>query len=172
MRSAAAFDSMSIRFRADVRASDAASVRALVLATGFFSAAEIGIAVELVEERLAKGAASGYELLFAERAEGTLGYACFGRIPLTRSSWDLYWIAVHPSSQGHGLGRRLLTMSEEAIAAAAGATVYVDTSSRPQYAPTRAFYLGCGYRVAAELADFYAPGDGKVVFEKRIAARR
>ena len=51
--------------------------------------------------------------------------------------------------------------------AAAGRTrVYVETSTRPQYLPTRAFYLACGYELAAELVDFYAPGDGKAVFLK------
>ena len=44
--------------------------------------------------------------------------------------------------------------------------VYVETAGRAQYAPTRAFYLGCGYRIAAEFEDFYAPGDAKVMFLK------
>ena len=48
--------------------------------------------------------------------------------------------------------------------------VYVETSTRPQYAPTRAFYLACGYQLAAELPDFYAPGDGKAIFLKLLTA--
>jgi hypothetical protein len=46
--------------------------------------------------------------------------------------------------------------------------VYVETSSRDQYEPTRRFYLKCGYRVDAVLEDFYAPGDGKVIFVKAL----
>jgi hypothetical protein len=42
----------------------------------------------------------------------------------------------------------------------------VETSSRPLYEPTRRFYLACGYRLEAQLEDFYAPGDGKVIFLK------
>jgi len=49
--------------------------------------------------------------------------------------------------------------------------VYADTSSRPQYEPTRAFYLSCGYVQEAFLADFYSPGDGKVIFVKPLSAR-
>jgi ribosomal protein S18 acetylase RimI-like enzyme len=150
--------------------SDRATVRALVRATGFFTQEEEAIAVELVEERLAKGPASGYEFLFAERGTDILGYACFGRIPLTQANFDLYWIVVHPEAQGSGTGRLLLSATEQAVAAAGGTALYAETSSREQYAPTRAFYRRTGYSVAAEFPDFYAPGDGKVVFVKRLRA--
>jgi ribosomal protein S18 acetylase RimI-like enzyme len=155
-------------FRERVMVTDMAAVRALVRATGFFTPEEEAIAVELVEERLAKGAASGYEFLFVERGGEMLGYACFGPVPLTRSSHDLYWIAVHPAAQGAGLGRALMAAAERATAAAGGTALYAETSSRDQYAPTRRFYAMLGYAVAAEFPDFYAPGDGKVVFVKRL----
>lgn len=156
--------------RERVIAADLGVVRALVRATGFFNAEEEDIAVELVEERLTKGAASGYEFLFAEGEAGALGYACYGRIPLTQASFDLYWIVVHPEVQGSGVGRLLLTETERAAAAAGAAALYAETSSRAQYAPTRAFYRRTGYELAAEFPDFYAPGDDKVVFVKRLAA--
>jgi GNAT superfamily N-acetyltransferase len=156
--------------RAEPRPGDIAAVRALVAATGFFSAEEIAVAAELVEERLAKGPASGYEFRFADAAGALAGYSCFGLIPLTRASYDLYWIVVAPSTQRHGLGRRLLAATEAAVAALGGERLYAETSSRPLYAPTRGFYRGCFYREAASFADFYAPGDGKVVFEKRLAS--
>jgi D-alanine-D-alanine ligase len=151
------------------RPEDGAVIRALATASGVFSPAEIAIAVELVEERLARGlAASGYHFLFAEPAPGgtVLGYACYGPIPLTRASWDLYWIAVAPTAQRRGVGRRLLAEAERRAAAAGAGAFYVDTSGRADYAPTRDFYAACGYRVAASLPDFYAPGDAKVIFVK------
>jgi ribosomal protein S18 acetylase RimI-like enzyme len=149
---------------------DVERVARLLEATGFFRPDEVAIGAELIEERLAEGPASGYQLLFADDAERDrlLGYACYGPIPLTLGSWDLYWIAVAPDAQGRGLGRVLLAESESRIAAAGGANVFVDTSGRPDYAPTRAFYERCGYRVAARLADFYAPGDDKVIFQKTL----
>jgi len=160
-------------FRAGPRPDDVAKVRALVAATGFFSAEEIAVAAELVEERLARGPASGYEFRFADAAgapAGALaGYSCFGLIALTQASYDLYWIVVAPATQRSGLGRRLLAATEAAVTALGGRKLYAETSSRPLYAPTRGFYRGCGYREAACFADFYAPGDSKVVFEKRLA---
>jgi ribosomal protein S18 acetylase RimI-like enzyme len=155
-----------IEFRSAVRAGDAQRVGELVAATGFFSSAERQIAIELVEERLARGAASGYEFVLAERGGALAGYACYGPIAGTRSSHDLYWIAVRPEEQSRGLGRRLLALAERTIAESGGTRVYVDTSTRAQYAPTRAFYERAGYRRAALLEDFYAPGDGKVIYVK------
>lgn len=160
----------AITLRTDARSADIEVIRALVHATGFFSEEEEAIAVELVEERLAKGAASGYEFLFAEQGGRMLGYACYGRIPLTLASFDLYWIVVDPQAQGAGTGRRLLAAAERAVAVAGGTALYAETSSREQYTPTRRFYAAAGYGVAAEFPDFYAPGDGKVVFAKRLSA--
>src|SRR5262249_44392879 len=143
-------------------------VRATVSSTGFFTAAEIAVAVELIEERLLKGIASGYHFLFAEEAGKPLGYACYGPVPATLATWDLYWIAVHSERQREGLGRMLLDRVERAIADAGGRDIYIETSSRESYAPTRRFYGNAGYRLAAEFPDFYAPGDGKRVYVKRL----
>ena len=62
----------------------------------------------------------------------------------------------------------LLQAAEAGMASAGRTRVYVETSTRPQYDPTRRFYLACGYGLAAELADFYAPGDCKAVFLKTV----
>ncbi|MDH4072584.1 MAG: GNAT family N-acetyltransferase, partial [Gammaproteobacteria bacterium] len=70
--------------------------------------------------------------------------------------------------QRQGLGTTLLKESESVIRRLGGTRVYIDTSGRAQYASTRAFYESAGYTVAADLADFYAPGDAKIVFCKRL----
>lgn len=36
------------------------------------------------------------------------------------------------------------------------------------YAPTRKFYTSLGYAEEARLADFYAPGDDKVIYGMRL----
>ena len=46
----------------------------------------------------------------------------------------------------------------------------VSGTYRPPYAPTRGFYLRCGYYQAALLKDFYAPGDDKVIYAKDVGA--
>jgi D-alanine-D-alanine ligase len=157
-----------IHLREEVLPSDPRSVREITESAGFFFPEEIDTAVELVEERLAKGTSSGYLFFFAERGGRTVGYSCFGPIACTKSSFDLYWIAVHADTRGQGLGRILLEESEKAIHRIGGTRVYVETSSRPLYEPTRGFYLKRGYREEARLADFYGPGDAKVMYVKVV----
>lgn len=147
---------------------DVARIRNLVSATGFFTDAEVLIAGELVEEALAEGEAAGYHFIFAEEAAAVIGYCCFGPVPLTRDSFDLYWIAVAPGRQGSGLGHCLMAAAEDKITKLGGMQIYADTSSREQYLPTRKFYEKAGYHQAAYLPDFYAPGDGKIIYCKLL----
>lgn len=147
-------------------AKDIHRVEALTRATGFFSEEEVSIALESLGECLAKGAASGYQFLFAEWARELAGYACFGRIPCTQASYDLYWLVVAPALQGRGIGKALLAAAEAAIAAEGGRRVYIDTSGQAKYQSTRAFYQRAGYREVALLEDFYAPSDPKIVYLK------
>ena len=170
LTSAAAATPAPVRFRDAPTDADRRAVRELAASTGFFSDEEVGVAVELVEARLAQGLASGYRFIFAER-DGVLdGYVCFGPIPLTRSSYDLYWIAVRPGAQRTGLGRRLMDLAEAATRELGGTAMYVETSTRAQYSATRAFYQRLGYRLAAELPDFYGPGDGQAIYKKQLRA--
>jgi GNAT superfamily N-acetyltransferase len=156
----------SIITRDTVQPSDAAAVRAITESTGFFYPDEVDTAVELVEERLAKGLKSGYHFIFADLADRTVGYSCFGPIACTKSSFDHYWLAVSADQRGKGLGTALITATESAIRALGGTRIYIETSSRPLYDPTRAFYLARGYAKEAELSDFYGPADSKVIYVK------
>jgi GNAT superfamily N-acetyltransferase len=146
-------------------------VGVLVRETGFFSEEEQLVAIELVEETLLRGTASGYEFVLTDDPDDPAklsGYACFGPIPATRSSYDLYWIAVAPSQQGLGLGRLILREAERCALVSGATQMFLDTSGRQQYEPTRAFYEHSGYRVAATLKDFYAPGDDKIIYSKHL----
>ena len=162
----------ALHWRTRPHRSDAKAIRDLVIEAGVFSPEEIDIAEELIRERLQKGLESGYEFLFAEIGDALAGYACFGRIPLTRASFDLYWIVVAPRFRCHGIGRQLMLRVEERLRARGGGQVYIETSSRQPYEAARRFYLASGYEECARFADFYAPGDAKVVFVKRFLAVR
>jgi D-alanine-D-alanine ligase len=159
-----------VQFRYEVRPEDLALVRTLVESTGVFSPIEVEVAVELVEDRLKRGTRSDYEFVFAEIGGHSVGYTCYGPIALTAGSYDLYWIAVDKTCQGRKIGQVLMARTEELIRDAGGQQVYIETSNRPPYAPTRGFYLRCGYYQAALLKDFYAPGDDKVIYAKEVGA--
>jgi ribosomal protein S18 acetylase RimI-like enzyme len=155
-------------FRRNVKHEDVETVRDIVTSTGFFNAEEIEIAVELVSENLEKGEASGYDFLFAESNQGeTLGYACYGKIPGTKSSFALYWIAVFDKYQNQGVGGMLLGEVENDIFSHGGTGIYVETSSREQYDSTRVFYASNGYLQKARFEDYYEKGDDLVFYVKK-----
>jgi acetoin utilization deacetylase AcuC-like enzyme/GNAT superfamily N-acetyltransferase len=156
------------RIRHHVEPQDPQRVRRLVESTGFFSRAEVAVAEELVMERIAKGAGSGYHFVFIELNGQLAGYTCYGPVPMTASSFDLYWIAVAPDTQGKGFGRLLMLETERLIRQAGGTKIYADTSGREQYEGTRVFYERMGFGVATILEDFYAPGDGKVIYARKL----
>jgi len=138
----------------------------MVASAGVFSGEETEIAVELVDERLSRAAASGYEFLLAEEERRVVGYTCFGRIPGTASSFDLYWIVVARVFQRTGAGARLLAETERLSAEFGATRIYAETSSGTLYETARRFYERGGYRREAFLPDFYRPGDGKMIYVK------
>jgi acetoin utilization deacetylase AcuC-like enzyme/GNAT superfamily N-acetyltransferase len=157
-------------WRSAVMAEDVGRVRSLVASTGMFSTSEVDIAGDLVTERLTKGIRSGYHFVLAERGASLVAYACYGPIDGTQGSFDLYWIAVSPDEQRKGLGAQAYARAEAAMRKAGAKHIYVDTSSSDRYAPTRGFYQRMGFVEEARLPDFYAPGDGKVIYVKELGS--
>ncbi len=156
-------------FRDTVIPGDREDVRNIALSSGFFRQDEVDVAVELVDEVLAKGEASGYHFIFALIEGRPAGFVCYGSIPCTIGSYDLYWIAVEENYRGRGIGKKLLIRAEEQIGARQGRQIFIETSSTEKYAATRNFYLAAEYLQAARLADFYLPGDDKIIYSKRLS---
>lgn len=150
------------------RAVDRDRVRAMVEATGVFRPNEVDVALEVFDDAMAAPGID-YHLLGAYDDDRLVGFTAFGPTPCTVSTWDLYWIVVDPQVHRLGVGRRLMAASEEAIAQHEGALVVVETSSRDDYEPTRAFYEALGYHRAARIASYYAAGDDLIVFTKPLA---
>lgn len=160
--------SEKITFRTKTVAEDIGSIRKLVKETGFFRSDEVDIAAELVEESVKKGEKSGYHFIIAEVKNQVIGYTCYGPIPCSLLSWDLYWIVTERTWQGKGIGSRLLKMTENNIKASGGKNIVIETSSKELYAPTQHFYDKNGYHLKARFEDFYDAGDDKLVFMKKM----
>jgi ribosomal protein S18 acetylase RimI-like enzyme len=148
--------------------SDPGTIFRIVQSSGFFSTEEISLARELAEEKLEQGSICSYQFLFAEDKDRVLGYTCYGLIPATCGSYDLYWIAVDEQFRSQGLGKELMQKTEDVIRGIGGRLIYVETSSRDQYKPTHGFYESCGYQKEAFLKDFYAEGDSKIIYVKTL----
>ncbi|MBI2851640.1 MAG: GNAT family N-acetyltransferase [Chloroflexi bacterium] len=149
-------------------AKDKLAVMQILRHTPEFRPEEVVIAEELVDSYLNDPSGSGYFILVAETDGTVSGYVCYGPTPLTQDTWDIYWIAVARHVQGQGIGRALVTAAETEIKRGKGRLIIIQTSSTPEYEKTRRFYRASGYEVAAQVADYYAPGDDLVIFQKQL----
>jgi len=99
-----------------------------------------------------------------------VGWAYFGPTANANGVWDLWWIGVTPTRQSQGFGSRLLRFVEDRVRSFAGRLLIVETSSLPTRESVRRFYRKHLFTECGTVPDFYAAGDGKVIFAKRIAA--
>ena len=150
-------------------AEDKAAVMAILNATPEFTTAEVIVAEELIDYYLSEPVSSGYLIEVAEVDSKVVGYICWGLTPLTEGTWDIYWIATTREKQGVGIGTALLMSAEAKIREAKGRLVFIETSSKPGYEKTKGFYHARGYELICQIPDFYAPGDDKLIFQKRLS---
>lgn len=125
---------------------------------------EVEVALELIDESLRLGDHTTYRVLVADDAGQVAGYVCFGQTPMTDHTYDLYWIVVDPEIQGRGVGKRLWSGCREAVLAAGGKIVRIETSSTELYGATMAFYDAIGFRLGARIDDFYRDGDALMTY--------
>jgi ribosomal protein S18 acetylase RimI-like enzyme len=129
---------------------------------------EVVVAEELIDAYLSDGIDSGYHILVSENDGKITGYICYGETPLTKGTWDIYWIAVDRTYQGRGVGGALMKTAENEIKELHGRLAIIETSSKADYNKTRKFHASQGYVEIAIIPDFYEVNDGKVIMVKRL----
>jgi len=147
---------------------DKPAIIRILTATPEFKPSELVVAEEVIDSYLQKSYQSGYHILVAEVRELVVGYICYGLAPLTEGTWDIYWVVVVREEQSRGIGGALIAFAEDEIKKARGRLAIVETSSKPEYERTRRFYHRHGYEIVSRIPDFYAPGDDKLILQKRL----
>ncbi|MGZ9234913.1 MAG: N-acetyltransferase family protein [Anaerolineales bacterium] len=148
---------------------DGSQIQNITARAGVFSQEEIDSVGVMWTEYLALGAeGSGYHFIVFRQENQVLGFAIYGPRDLTEGVFDLYWIAVDPDARCNGVGRKLLTASEDAAREMGGRILIAETSGTPHYENTRKFYFSMGYENEATVKDFYSIGDDLKIFTKRI----
>ncbi len=145
---------------------DRPALERLVRSVELFSAAEKDVAMEVLDGYMEHPGKDYHALGAFTHSGDLLGYACYGPTPCTEGTWDLYWIAVSGESRGRGIGTLLMEEIERRLVEQHARLVLIETASRADYAPTRAFYERRDYQVVARVPDFYAPGDDRVIFAR------
>jgi len=151
-------------------AGDRARIAEILERVGNFNPAEVACALELVDSCLRDRNHPDYRVAVAESTSaGVCGYVCWGPTPLTRGTYDLYWIAADPAVQGQGVGRALMSHVEASVRGLGGRLLVVETSSKDSYVGTVSFYRRLGYEEVSRIRDFYDRGDDRLVFVKRFS---
>lgn len=152
-----------------IRPDDRKYIEEILRSTHFFYEFEIQTALEIADETIGKGyETSGYYWMNIRDEEGLVAFANYGKNPFSTHSWDLYWIAVHHNSRNKKLGSLLLNAIEDDVREKGGRILWIETSGRPLYASTEAFYRKNGYQLHATLREFYGPGDPKQIYSKEL----
>jgi len=154
---------MRYHFRSEPIEQDLASVDQLLTENGIFRRREVLVAIELVQDRLAKGKDSEYRFVFADSESTLAGFVCYGEIT------DLYWIAIRNDCKGTGLGKELLLRAEQDALNSGARAMFIETSSRTDYAPAQRFYEKNGYSSTCTVHDFYDRGDHKIILSKTLS---
>jgi GNAT superfamily N-acetyltransferase len=144
-------------------------IEKIITDTNNFNGDEINTAMELIDIYLNVRDQKDYEIFVDEGENGIInGYVCIGQRPLTKSTYDLYWIAVNPSVQSKGIGSGLIKYIEEYIKNKNGKLILLETSGKPSYEKERKFYEKNLYSKITEIKDFYDEGDSLVIYGKYI----
>ncbi|MEM9581052.1 MAG: GNAT family N-acetyltransferase, partial [Pseudomonadota bacterium] len=77
-------------------------------------------------------------------------------------------LGVRSARQGQGLGGTLVAALESQLRSAQQRMLIVETSALPDFAQARGFYAAQGYGKEAMIRDYWAAGDGKVIFRKLL----
>jgi len=151
---------------------DAPAILRLAAAEPLFSREDREVVKELLADYLEEEEPVDYRFLTAVEEGQIAGFACYGPTPLTRGTYDLYWICVGRRHRRRGTGRALLQAVIRSIRRNQGRLLSVETSGRRDFAPTRAFYERAGLTATARVPGFYAPGDDLVIFTYAVRTPR
>jgi ribosomal protein S18 acetylase RimI-like enzyme len=150
--------------------SDRDEIQRILTDTRHFNDDEIKVAMELIDIYLNDEKQTDYIIyvITGDETKKPAGYICYGRRPLTDSTYDLYWIAVDPQVHGKGTGSMLVKHMEDDLKTIDGKLVLIETSGKAEYENERRFYLKNGYEVQTIIKDFYRSGDDLFVYRKYL----
>lgn len=157
-----------IIYRKETKKSDMQDFPDILKSSGFFYEYEIEAAKDFLEYQFEDGDESGVHYFMAEDNGKLVGFICFGFDTCTTYTYLLYWMAVHNDYRGKGIGKVLLQKFEGYVKEHGGKKICGETSGRELYKPTRDFYVKNGYRLAAEIPDYYSKGDSRVTIVKDL----
>jgi ribosomal protein S18 acetylase RimI-like enzyme len=136
---------------------DIGAIGSIAEATGLFPA-------EYLPEMIAPALAGGEEVwLVAEDDGAAQGFAFARPEEMADRVWNVLALGVSPDAQRGGHASGLLHALEARLEAR---MIIIETTQTPEQEAARAFYAKEGYEAVAQITDFYAEGEDKIVYRK------
>ncbi|MEW6702314.1 MAG: GNAT family N-acetyltransferase [Bacteroidota bacterium] len=151
-----------------LQADDREKLVSIIEGTNNFNEEEKKVAVELIDDAIAKPDDGYYNIFVYENDRKIAGYYCVGKRALTDGVFDLFWIVVDNHIQNNGIGKKLLDHAENFTRENNGRWILAETSSKESYTAARNFYMRNNYSIVSQIKDFYTINDNLIVFGKYI----
>lgn len=147
---------------------DSAALVALSGRSGVFKPDELDAIHAMLDEYHATNAANGHCILTYEDNGTLVAIVYFAPKAFTDRVWELLMIVVDTSRHRQGIGSKMLLAVEHAVRALNGRLLLIETSDTTNFERARLFYVKHGYAKVAHIPDYFADGDGKASFIKRV----
>jgi ribosomal protein S18 acetylase RimI-like enzyme len=147
---------------------DSPALVALSASSGLFKPDELAGIQSMLDDYPTSNAARGHQILGYDKGGALVGIAYYVPKEFTDRVWELLMILVDADHHRRGIGSALLLEVERAVRAAGGRLLLIETSSISSFEQTRKFYRKHGYTEVAHIPDYFADGDGKASYIKRM----
>lgn len=97
-----------------------------------------------------------------------VGIAYCAPEPVTIGTWNLLMIWIKAGHEGRGHGSALIREIDAEVKQRDARLLIVETSGTEAFETARSFYERNGFKLEARVADFYADGEDKLVYTKRL----
>lgn len=106
--------------------------------------------------------------MIAQMGTETIGFYYARQEEMAHNVWNMLIIAVDRNNQSKGIGRALIAHLEQTLRDQNQRILIIDTSSDDQFIKTQKFYQDLGFKRTATIPDFWADGEDKITFYKRL----
>lgn len=140
---------------------DVPALGALAEAAGLFPA-------DLLAGVIAPALAGGPDIWLIADDGDPVGFAFAEPERMADRVWNMLALGIAPDRQRRGIGAALTRALIARLEADGARLLIVETSSLPDQAAARAFYPALGFEREGTVRDFYADGEDKIVFRRRV----
>lgn len=110
----------------------------------------------------------GEEIWLTACDQTPVGFAYCAPEPVASGTWNLLMLWTKEGYEGKGHGKALVTEVEKILKEKQARLLIVETSQLPDFATAREFYDKQGFTLEAEVKNFFAQGDNKLIYTKPL----